>query len=123
MHAGKAVSIAKAVDVAETVDTIRYYAGWADKMQVHPHIDLCCVVTVDELVMCCCCGCERQVMLMQWRLHCCGDFILCRASIFRSLAVTCATRDTFVCQFIHAILLLHMPSNAFLNIFADSAYL
>src|ERR1700679_4083704 len=30
---GKPVSVAKAVDVAATVDCYRYFAGWADKVQ------------------------------------------------------------------------------------------
>ena len=33
MRAGKAVSVARAVDVVESIETLRYYAGWADKLQ------------------------------------------------------------------------------------------
>ena len=33
MLLGKPVSVARSVDVAETIETLRYYAGWAEKLQ------------------------------------------------------------------------------------------
>jgi hypothetical protein len=33
MLPGKPVGVARSVDVAETIETLRYYAGWAEKLQ------------------------------------------------------------------------------------------
>ena len=33
LSSGKPVAVARAVDVAATIDCYRYYAGWADKIQ------------------------------------------------------------------------------------------